>query len=303
VSGVVVKTAAKVNLCLRVLGRRTDGYHDIESVFHTVGVWDRVHLAPLSDAGRVTLEVSSGEAPADESNLCWRAAALLAERARPGLGVAIRLEKEIPTQAGLGGGSADAAAALVGLMRLWKLSLPTSTLAETAAELGADVPFFLRGGCCLARGRGEKLEECPAADAWLVVVVPQARVLTGQAYAVLQRGSASGRRQGLTRATQRVVDALKAGDVASLAGALQNDFEAAALPGIAQAREAKEDLIRAGCLGAALSGSGSAAFGIAGDRASAARAAGELQDRWAWVRVAPTVTGGESLAVSGAEGE
>jgi 4-diphosphocytidyl-2-C-methyl-D-erythritol kinase len=303
VTAVIVQTAAKVNLSLRVLGRRTDGYHDIESVFHTVGIWDRVHFAPLPEAGQVTLEVLTGDAPADESNLCWRAALLLAQRARPGLGVAVRLEKEIPTEAGLGGGSADAAATLVGLTRLWELSLPASALAETAAELGADVPFFLRGGCCLARGRGEKLEECAAADAWLVIVVPETRVPTAQAYAVLQRGSATGRRQGLARATRRVVDALKAGDVASLAGALQNDFEAAALPGIAQAREAKDALVRAGCLGAALSGSGSAAFGIARDRESAARVAAELRERWAWVRVAPTVGAGESLMISGAEGD
>jgi len=138
-----VRAPAKVNLYLRVLGRRRDGYHDLETVFHTVGLFDDLSF---STAPRLSLASSGVPSPGGDDNLCLKAARLLLVRTRKRLGAKIRLHKRIPTGAGLGGGSADAAACLVGLNRLWRLGLDRPVLARLAARLGSDVPFFLGGG-------------------------------------------------------------------------------------------------------------------------------------------------------------
>lgn len=296
----LVSTSAKVNLCLRVLGKRADGYHEVETVLHTIALWDRIRLSPASGGPRISLKVNSADVPADDSNLCWRAAELLAKRAGATPAVSIELEKSIPAGAGLGGGSSDAAATLAGLIRMWGLDLPPSELADLAAEIGADVPFFLRGGCCLARGRGERLEDLPPIDAWLVLVVPERRVPTAQAYAALARGSARGRRRGLTRVAQRTVKALNAADTHGLAESLRNDFEALAMPAIADARDGKAALLDAGCLGAGLSGSGSAVFGIAPDEATANDVAARTRGRCGSVIVTRTLPPGRSLVIRNA---
>jgi len=297
-SRVTVATCAKVNFGLRVLGRRPDGYHSVETILQTVGIWDRVDLDLISGERKIEISVSEGAAPADESNLCWRAARLLAEQLKVDQGVSITLGKSIPVGAGLGGGSSDAAATLVGAVRLWGLSVTQEQLEAMSAQVGADVPFFLRGGCCLALGRGEKLESLPAPSAWLVVVVPERRVSTAQAYAALRRGATRGRRRQLSRPIKVTIEALKQGGPAALAAALHNDFEATPMGGIEDALQAKAALIEAGCLGASLSGSGSGAFGIAADRASAERIAQQLSSSWDWVRVAPTVPAGEGNVIS-----
>jgi len=296
-SRVRVQTCAKVNFCLRVLGRRADGYHNVETVLQTVGLWDRVDLVATPDRS-ITIAVPSANAPADESNLCWRAASLMAEQVKTDQGVAITLEKLIPVGAGCGGGSSDAAATLVGLARLWNADLSQERLEALAASLGADVPFFLRGGCCLARGKGEKLESLPDVTAWLVIVTPERRVSTTQAYAALRRGATRGRRRDLSRPIKKTIDALKEGTPQALAAALHNDFEAAPMGGIEDALKAKAALIDAGCLGASLSGSGSGAYGIVAGRESAERVAEQVRASWEWVRVAPTVPAGESLIVT-----
>ena len=296
-TGLTIRTSAKVNLCLRVLGRRADGYHEIETVLHTVGLWDRLSLSPIPGEPRIALEANTPDVSLDEGNLCWRAADLIARHAKAPDGVAIRLEKSIPVAAGLGGGSSDAAATLVGLARLWELDLAPEEVASLAAQLGADVPFFLRGGCCLARGRGEELDPVPELSAWLVLVVPERRVPTAQAYAALRRGAARGRRKGLTRAAQRVVRALREGDVTALAGSLHNDFEDAGMAAIADAREAKAALVEAGCLGAVLSGSGPSVFGIAPDSQAAGAIAERLRPRWPWVLAVPTVPARDRLTI------
>jgi len=296
-SWVRVRTCAKVNFCLRVLGRRADGYHSVETVLQTVGLWDRVDLAVTADKA-ITIQVTSSDAPADESNLCWRAAALMAEQIRAEQGVAITLDKSIPVSAGFGGGSSDAAATLMGLARLWNANLSQEQLEAMAAQLGADAPFLIRGGCRLARGKGEKLENLPEIPAWLVIVIPERRVSTAQAYAALARGATRGRRRELSRPIKLTVEALRQGTLQSLAATLHNDFEAAPMGGIEDALKAKAALLEAGCLGASLSGSGSGAFGISPDRESADRIAVQVRRSWDRVEVAPTVPAGENVVIS-----
>ena len=297
-SGLMVRTCAKVNLCLRVLGRRDDGFHEVQTVLHTVSLWDRVRLSPLRGDGEVSIRVTGGDVPADESNLCWRAARALAAHVHPSGGVAIDLDKSIPVGAGLGGGSSDAAATLVGLARLWEVDLKPEEMEGIAASLGADVPFFLRGGCCLARGRGERLEALPSVPLWMVLVVPERRVPTAQAYAALGRGTTSGRRRGVTRGVQHNMEAVKLGEATAVAASLHNDFESLEMAGIAEAREVGPALKAAGCLGASLTGTGSAVFGIARDRVAADRAAAQMRTHWDWVEVVHTVAAGEGLVIS-----
>ena len=285
-SVVEIRTCAKINLCLRVLGRRNDGYHNVETVLHTVGLWDRVRLRELPPGEGIALTARAVDAPQGEANLCWRAARLLGEKTRCQRGVAIDLEKGIPVGAGLGGGSSDAAATLAGLSRLWQLDLSEEELAAAGAEIGADVAFFLRGGCCLARERGEKLEPLPPLSA-----------SPGQAYAAWGRGAARGRRGGPTREIGRMMEALEGGDLTALARTLHNDFEKARMAAISDSLAAKAALVEAACLGACLTGSGSGVFGIACDRSAAERAAALLRPRWHWVAVVETVSAREHLVV------
>jgi 4-diphosphocytidyl-2-C-methyl-D-erythritol kinase len=160
---------AKINLTLEVLGKRTDGYHEIASIIQTIGLYDTLTLEP---ADELTLECATPGLSADD-NLVLKAATMLREAAGVSQGATIMLQKSIPVSAGLGGGSSDAAAALIGLNRLWETALSDDALHGIAARLGSDVPFFLRGGTAMAHGRGELIRSLPPADIpWVVVLSP-----------------------------------------------------------------------------------------------------------------------------------
>src|SRR5512145_2350061 len=165
----VLSAAAKVNLTLEVLGKRPDGYHEIATVMQTVDLADRL---TLEDAETLELDASAAGVPTDGTNLALRAAMALRETVGITRGVRISLDKRIPVAAGLGGGSADAAAVLLGLNRLWGLRWPRARLEAIAVTLGMDVPFFLRGGGALATGRGEQLEPVDVGGSALVLVNP-----------------------------------------------------------------------------------------------------------------------------------
>jgi 4-diphosphocytidyl-2-C-methyl-D-erythritol kinase len=169
----VVEAPAKLNLFLEVLGRREDGYHEIDTVMQTISLCDRLTLEPC---GRMELEVE-GDAPADRSNLAWRAAEAL------GVSLRIRLEKRIPAGAGLGGGSSDAAAVLLAGNRLLDLGLRAEELARRAQALGADVPFFLKGGLARCRGIGERVDPVsPAPRNRFLIVAPERKSSTAAVY-------------------------------------------------------------------------------------------------------------------------
>ena len=168
-----IEAHAKINLTLEVVGRRGDGYHDIVSIMQTVGLHDVVTLEP---AERLTLTCDPPELESPD-NLALRAARLLREHTGHSAGAAISLSKRIPVAAGLGGGSSDAAAVLVGLNRLWGLGLSREEMIPLAASLGSDVPFFLEGGTAMVSGRGERVRALPPADLrWFVVLSPDIRL-------------------------------------------------------------------------------------------------------------------------------
>jgi 4-diphosphocytidyl-2-C-methyl-D-erythritol kinase len=251
----VLSAAAKVNLVLEILGRRDDGYHEIATVMQTVDLADRL---VLEDALDLALRADSAEVPVDGGNLAMRAAVALREKAGVSRGARMTLQKRIPVAAGLGGGSADAAAALVGLNRLWGLRWSRARLEELAVTLGMDVPFFLRGGVALATGRGERLAPARGRGLALVVVNPRAGLSTAEAYGRVTPALYTD--GGRARA---MVAALAGGRPARIAECIYNGLEGAVTPQFPQIRAMKAALLAAGALGVGMSGSGPTVFGVA----------------------------------------
>ena len=172
-----LKAPAKLNLTLEVLGKREDGYHEITSIMQTVGLFDVLHF---EQAGHIELSCTARELQF-EDNLVLKAARALKQASGYAGGVRIDLEKQIPWAAGLGGGSSDAAATLLGLNRLWSLGMTPDKLAEIAACLGSDVPFFVYGGTCLTEGRGERLTRLPdIPGTWFVLLKPSLLGIQGK---------------------------------------------------------------------------------------------------------------------------
>ncbi len=264
---------AKINLVLAVGDRRPDGYHDVETVLQQLELHDRLEFR---EAEYFSLYTDSVDVPHGPGNLVWEAAVLLRERCRCLAGADIRLYKSIPVAAGLGGGSADAAAALVGLNKLWNLDLDVETLLGLAAELGADVPFFLAGPTALARGRGEILTPLPPIpEMGVVLVKPAFGVRAAEAYAHFDR-LPRGARPELTP----VLRALDARDRFALARGLFNGLEAAVFDLHPEVRELKEQIGKeAGVLGALMSGSGPTVFGLTTGVEQAQAVAGRLHSR------------------------
>jgi 4-diphosphocytidyl-2-C-methyl-D-erythritol kinase len=250
-----VSAAAKVNLTLEVLGRRGDGYHEIATVMQTVDLADKL---VLEDADGLELRTQAPGLPTDGGNLALRAAVALRDAARVSGGVRIALDKRIPIAAGLGGGSTDAAAILVGLNRLWRLRWPAGRLEEVAVTLGMDVPFFLRGGAALGTGRGERLRPLETMGMSMVLVNPGLAVSTAETY-----GRVTSTMWTRGEHAQAMLTALKSRRAARIADHLFNSLEAAAGPAGRAVTKVKAALLAAGALGAAMSGSGPTVFGIA----------------------------------------
>jgi 4-diphosphocytidyl-2-C-methyl-D-erythritol kinase len=255
---VTIRAHAKINLDLRVLGPRLDGFHELRTVFQAISLHDVIEC--VAEDGPFAIQCSAAGVPLDRTNLVWRAAeALWSALRRTGAvhGVRIRLLKGIPLQAGLGGGSADAAATLLALTHLWRVPVRPPQLTDLAAALGADVPFFLSGGTALGLGRGDEIY--PLADLprhWIVLLVPGFGVSTADAYGWYDAERELARGPSL-RDPQYVP-----GPWPSRAAQMVNDLEAPIArhhPEIDQMRMA---LRRVGALASAMSGSGSAVFGL-----------------------------------------
>ena len=264
-----VQAPAKLNLTLDVLGRRPDGFHELESLMVTVGWFDTLTFAP---ADGFTLWVTGADGvPTDESNLVTRAATALATIADRSADAAICLHKRIPHEAGLGGGSSDAAAALLGLNELWGCGLSRDELSEVAATIGSDVPFFLCGSAAgVVRGRGERVEPIAAGPPrWALLAKPPVGLSTAAVFAAWGgRPSAA--------STARAAAAYRSLSP-GLSAALSNDLDEPASelePLLAQERTAFE---RAGLHRSCLSGSGTSRFALCRSAAAARRAAAVLR--------------------------
>jgi 4-diphosphocytidyl-2-C-methyl-D-erythritol kinase len=287
---------AKINLGLRVHGRREDGYHELTTVFQTVSLHDRLAFQNLP-GGRLELACSDPEIPADESNLVLRAAAALRECYGVRLGARVELEKVIPAGGGLGGGSSDAAVALLGLANLWEIDADLRGLAEIGGRLGADVPFFLYGGTALGTGTGTEitpLEDAPKRH--LVVVTPGVKVSTAEAYKALGA-------RALTKeeaAANLSVSRTEADFSVPHSGVWSNDFEAVVTRLHPEIGRAAEALGGACARPALLSGSGSSVFGVFESKGEAGRARAALKPEGGWrVFACETLTRAEYLAALG----
>jgi len=274
-----VLASAKINLDLRVVGRRPDGFHELRTIFQSLALHDV--LTVRSARGPFRLEGSAPGVPLDRSNLVWRAAAAAWEAAGkrgPVQGVTIALEKRVPAAAGLGGGSSDAAATLVGVNQVLRLGLGAGELHRVAAGLGSDVPFFLVGGTALGLGRGEDLYPLPDLPAHHVVLVrPPFGVNTADAYRWYQEETQGGLTQrgltqrGLTQTGQTLALPWKAAGLP-----LENDLEAAVLARHEEIGAAREALLRKGAVAALMAGSGSTVFGLFEESTRARKAAAAL---------------------------
>jgi 4-diphosphocytidyl-2-C-methyl-D-erythritol kinase len=288
---ITVRAFAKINLDLRVLGVRPDGYHELRTTFQSIALADRLTFEPTR--GPFRIECDDPVCPTDRRNLIWKAADLVSKhrRRRPSpSGVTVRIEKNIPMQAGLGGGSTDAAAALGALCRLWKVTLTPEERHHAAATLGADVPYFLEGGTALGFHRGDLLFPLDdIAPAWVVLVVPEFGVSTKDAFAWWDaahtgrdwRDGQDGRdRQG---GRERRTGRDRRGRQ-SISNDLQN-VVAARHPVVSKLVRA---LNKEGAFHASLSGSGSAVFGLFSRRSDAQAAARTLAGPRTFVT--PTIT-------------
>lgn len=266
-----ISAPAKLNLFLEVLGKRPDGYHELESLMVAVDLLDELEFAD-DPSGQISLTCDDPSLPTDASNLVVRAAGLLRDEEAEGRGAAIALRKSIPSQAGLAGGSSDAAATLVGLDRLWDLGLSKRRLEELAGSIGSDVAFFLSEPAAVCRGRGERVEPVALKSRLhFVVIKPPAGVSTADVYRNLTPPDRP-------RPIGDVVEALTGGDTQRLGRALFNRLQPVAEaiePGLLRVRTALEEM-GASLEGSLMSGSGSAYFGLCRDEGAAGHAARHL---------------------------
>ncbi len=257
-----LRANAKINLVLSVGKRTADGYHSIDSVMQTVDIFDRLHIKK-SDG----ISVRSDNAPQGEDNICYKAAMFFSSCG----GVDVFIEKNIPLSAGLGGGSADAAAVLLGANRLFGDPLCDSELERAALLLGADVPFFLKGGTCRAMGRGEILSPIAPFEGSLLIIKDGEKDSTGKMYSRLDEIN----RADTAGDVLKFIKTLEEYDIFAASGMLFNDFQL-----VCDRENVKRDIMQSGALGACLSGSGPSVFGIFADSNSANKALCLLEKKY-----------------------
>lgn len=285
---ITLRTPAKINPVLEVLGKREDGYHELALVFQAIGLYDELDFSEDRQGLRLEILESPDALEADDSNLILKAAKLffrdiLKEERK----VHIRLKKKIPLAAGLGGGSSDAAATLLGLDRLFRTQAGETRLNLLAAQLGSDVPFFLTGGTALGKGRGEKITPwTPGPEIFLILVKPPEGLSTPSVY---KSGKAVMTQGEKIRDFQSV---LGGGNFVEISRSLFNGLEPATFFLMPEVESIKKQLLQAGALGALVSGSGPTVFGLAENLPHAQRIRQGLEGKGYSVFVVSTVSVG-----------
>lgn len=275
---------AKVNLVLDVLGKRPDGYHQLETIMQSLELCDFVTVKRIEEG--IELECDSPQVPLGPENLCYQAAEQLLKYSGRMGGVKIRIEKKIPVAAGLAGGSTDAAATLLGVNFLWGLGLTVGQLVEIGARLGADIPFCLIGGTVLARGIGEKLTLLPPAPSmWLVLVKPAFGVSTAEVYrkfdlvGPLPRLNIAGAVQGLEEQ-----------NMGHLLVCMGNALEAVTMVDYPEVRAIRDEMLDLGACRAVMCGSGPTVFAVASSKDQAHKMASYFRSRYGEVIVTRTLS-------------
>lgn len=269
----IFKAYAKINLTLDILGTREDGYHEVAMIMQSIGLHDDLFLEK-TDAG-VELTVDNSELAADESNLCYKAAKLMTDEFKLHSGIKINLTKRVPMGAGLGGGSADAAAVIRGMNEIFSLNAPQEKLAEISAKIGSDIPFCIMGGTQFATGRGEILQKLPDfPKTYLVLIKPAFSVSTPRAYKMYDNTHSVKRPDN-----EGIIAALKNGDTNNIYSMMGNVLEAPIAKEYPEINEYKEMMMNEGAIFAQMTGSGSVVFAVANDMRSANKIAEAMKTK------------------------
>ncbi|KMK74481.1 4-(cytidine 5'-diphospho)-2-C-methyl-D-erythritol kinase [Alkalihalobacillus pseudalcaliphilus] len=251
-----IKAPAKINLTLDTIKKRPDGYHEVEMIMTTVDLADRLDLMDRSD-DKIVIDVSEGFVPNDHRNLAYQAADLLRKHCQINKGVSIYITKRIPVSAGLAGGSSDAAATLKGLNELWSLGLSLDELAELGGQIGSDIPFCIYGGTALATGRGEKIKQIASPPpCWVILAKPPIGVSTADIYNRLKLDDVE------HPDTEKMIRAIEEQDFQQICAGLHNTLENVTLQLYPEVRKIKEQMLKFGCDGVLMSGSGPTVFGL-----------------------------------------
>ncbi len=255
--GIEIKARAKINLSLDVLGKRLDGYHEVQMIMQQIDLYDLVSIEEMKTEG-ITITSDCPFIPGDCNNIAYKAADLIKETFGISKGLNINIQKNIPVAAGLAGGSSNAAAVLVGLNRLWQLNMTEQRLMALGARLGADVPFCLMGGSAYAEGIGEVLTPIEGLkNVWLVVAKPSISISTAEVYKHLDLTKLPERRD-----TELLLKAVEAGDINTLAKNMFNVLETVSEAKYPVIREIKYKMLEYNAIGSMMSGSGPTVFGI-----------------------------------------
>ncbi len=273
-----LRAYAKINLGLQILGKRPDGYHNISTIFHRIGLYDELQFTPASS---IQVESTSSAAPGDESNICHKAAVLLQKHFGVLDGVRISVRKNIPVGAGLGGGSSDAAVVLNNLPQFWGKQIDGRELHAIALELGSDVPYFLTPGSALGTGRGEILEYFPLHIPYFILLCnPNIHVSTAWAYTNFKPAGASQQLDLKSIVSEGMNNPRRL-------ESLRNDFEAVVFGQFPEIGNVKGMMLNNGAVFALMSGSGSSVFGLFSSEAQAVAASAVLQQKGHFTSITP----------------
>ncbi|MDO5401826.1 MAG: 4-(cytidine 5'-diphospho)-2-C-methyl-D-erythritol kinase [Eubacteriales bacterium] len=261
-----LKARAKINLGLDVLGKRDNGYHDVRMVMQTIGIYDRIIMTKIPE-DEICIVSNLAFLPVNENNLIYKAVKMIKDMYKISSGIKVELNKFIPVAAGMAGGSTDAASALYGMNRLFKLGLSTEKMMELGVGIGADVPYCVMRGTALAEGIGEKLTRLkPVPHMWILIAKPPINVSTKLVYESLDISGVK-----VHPDIDGIIEAINAQDVRLIAARMGNVLEGVTIPMYPVIEKIKQDMLENGAVNAMMSGSGPTVFGIFPDEAMALR--------------------------------
>ena len=277
----LINSYAKINLSLEIGRKLSNNYHQINSVFHQIGLHDKISIKKLKkDKIIIKSNIKNIE---NKDNLAYKAASLLKKRYKIKDGIEIRIDKNIPLQSGLGGGSSNAASTLTALNSLFDLKLDKDELMKLASKIGSDVPFFIEGKTCLVSGIGDKVKKIDSLNLNFVLIKPDIGIPTKLAYNEYDKHIENNTKIKKENKTKKLAEALKQKNIEKIAENLHNDFEPVIIRKYPIIKKIKNDLIKNSALNALMSGSGSAVFGIFKDKNEAETAFEKLKEKYNFV--------------------
>ena len=277
----LINSYAKINLSLKIGRKLPNNYHQINSVFHQINLHDKISIKKLKK-NKIIIK-SNIKNTENKDNLAYKAASLLKKRYKIKDGIEIKIDKNIPMQSGLGGGSSNAASTLTALNSLFDLKLDKDELMKLASKIGSDVPFFIEGKTCLVSGIGDKVKKIDSLNLNFVLIKPDIGIPTKLAYNEYDKHIENNTKIKKENKTKKLAEALKQKNIEKIAENLHNDFEPVIIRKYPIIKKIKNDLIKNSALNALMSGSGSAVFGIFKNKSEAETAFEKLKEKYNFV--------------------